>query len=158
MAGSPIPQQSPRVRRHDQLGSPRRAAGRDRTRHQVPRASQGETPRPENLWRYREVAEQSGAFRRGAFDKLKPKTELAVMWLEHLLLLSILQHPSRRWNWGMYVVVHARHNSDFSRLSRQYANLLSDPSTFATVTLEELLDGKALARRTARSLRERYIP
>ena len=120
--------------------------------------AKAETPRPENLRRYREVAEQSGAFRRGAFDKLKPRTELAVMWLEHLLLLSMLQHPSRGWNWGMYVVVHAQDNSDFSRLSRQYADLLSDPSTFATVTLEELLNGKALARRTARSLRERYIP
>ena len=53
-----------------------------------------ETPKPSNLPRNREVAERSGAFAPGAVDVLKGKTDLAVMWLEHLLLLSMLQHAS----------------------------------------------------------------
>jgi hypothetical protein len=55
-----------------------------------------ETPKPTNLPRNREVAETSGAFTAGAVDVLKGKTDLAVMWLEHLLLLSMLQHASAR--------------------------------------------------------------
>ena len=31
-------------------------------------------------------------------------------WLEHLLLLSMLQHPSGEWTWGRYVVVHPAGN------------------------------------------------
>jgi len=59
-----------------------------------------ETPKPENLWRYREVHERSGAFRAAAFDTLKGKSALWHLWLEHLLLLSMLQHPSGAWTWA----------------------------------------------------------
>ena len=40
------------------------------------------------------------------------------MWLEHLLLLSMLQHPSRTWSWGRYVVVHPAGNSELGRRMR----------------------------------------
>jgi hypothetical protein len=73
-----------------------------------------ETPKPSNLRRYVEVAEQAAVFEAGAIDAVKGKTDLAVMWLEHLLLLSMLQHPSGRWSWGRYVVVHPAGNSDFA--------------------------------------------
>jgi hypothetical protein len=59
-----------------------------------------EVPKPSNLWRYLEVAERSGVFRPGATDEVKGRSELCVMWLEHLLLLSMLQHPSGAWKWG----------------------------------------------------------
>ena len=72
-----------------------------------------ETPKPSNLWRYLEVAERSGAFGPGAVDALKGKTGLCVMWLEHLLLLSMLQHASGTWTWGHYVIVHPAGNTDF---------------------------------------------
>ena len=36
------------------------------------------------------------------------------MWLEHLLLLSMLQHASGTWSWGRYVVVHPAGNIDFA--------------------------------------------
>ena len=36
------------------------------------------------------------------------------MWLEHLLLLSMLQHPSGGWPWGRYAVVHPPGNSDYA--------------------------------------------
>src|ERR671936_1566961 len=99
-----------------------------------------EIPKPSNLPRYLEVAERSGAFRPGATDSVKGRSELAVMWLEHLLLLSMLQHASGRWSWGRYVVVHHAANSDFAEACARYGALLVDQSTFASAIVEELLD------------------
>src|SRR5829696_3545951 len=59
-----------------------------------------EIPKPSNLWRYLEVADRSGAFAAGATDSVKGRTELAEMWLEHLLLLSMPQHESGSWTWA----------------------------------------------------------
>ena len=120
--------------------------------------SKGEIPRPENLRRYLEVSERSGAFARGATDSLKGRSELAVMWLEHLLLHSMLQHPGGSWTWGRYVVVRPASNTDMAELCDRYGALLSDESTFASVTLEELLDRGALPAATVAALRGRYVP
>jgi hypothetical protein len=38
------------------------------------------------------------------------------------------------------------------------ARLLTDESTFSSVTLEELLDAKALPAETTTALRDRYLP
>jgi hypothetical protein len=109
-----------------------------------------ETPKPENLWRYREVAERSGAFAPAAVDVLAKRSELAELWLEHLLLLSMLQHESGRWRSGRYVVVHPAGNSDVVALCARYRELLDDDSTFAVRTLEDLPLPEAV--------RERYLP
>jgi hypothetical protein len=119
--------------------------------------TKAETPKPSNLRRYLEVAERSGIFEAGATDVVKGKSDLAVIWLEHLLLLSMLQHASGRWSWGHYVVVHPAGNSDFADACNRYATLLGDRSTFSSMTTEELLDGDAIPAKTARSLRERYV-
>ena len=66
------------------------------------------TPKPENLWRYVPVAERSGAFAPGAVDQLKGHSELGLIWLEQLLLWSMLQHESSGWRWGRYVVGRRR--------------------------------------------------
>jgi PD-(D/E)XK nuclease superfamily len=116
-----------------------------------------ETPKPSNLPRNREVAERSGSFAAGAVDVLKGKTDLAVMWLEHLLLLSMLQHPSGRWSWGRYVVVHPTGNSDVADAVGRYRDLLVDESTFSSMTIEELLDADVLPARTTAALRDRYL-
>jgi hypothetical protein len=117
-----------------------------------------ETPKPSNLRRYLEVAERSGVFEAGAIDAVKGRTDLAVMWLEHLLLLSVLQHASGAWTWGRYVVVHPAGNTDFAEACNRYRDLLADQSTFSSMILEELLGADVLPARTARALRERYIP
>ena len=117
-----------------------------------------ETPKPSNLRRYIEVAETSGVFAPGAIDAVKGRTDLAVMWLEHLLLLSMLQHPSGTWTWGRYVVVHPAGNADFAEACARYRDLLADQSTFSSMTLEELLDADVLPARTTAALRERYLP
>jgi hypothetical protein len=116
-----------------------------------------ETPKPSNLPRNREVAERSGAFAAGAVDVLKGRTDLTVMWLEHLLLLSMLQHASGTWTWGRYVVVHPAGNSDVADAVRRYRNLLVDGSTFSSVTIEELLGADVLPAKTTSALRDRYL-
>jgi hypothetical protein len=117
-----------------------------------------EIPKPSNMWRNLEVAERSGAFRPGATDAVEGRSELCVMWLEHLLLLSMLQHVSGSWTWGRYVVVHPAGNSDFAEACDRYRGLLADESTFSSVTLEELLDAGALPAKTTAALRARYLP
>jgi len=116
-----------------------------------------EIPRPENLWRYLEVAGRSSAVAARATDVVEGRTELAVMWLEHLLVLSMLQHVSRRWRWGRYVVVYPAGNSDVAELCTRYAGLLVERSTFSSTTIEQLLDAGALPAKAATSLRDRYI-
>lgn len=113
--------------------------------------------KPSNLPRYREVAERSSVFRPGAIDTVD-RSEILVMWLEHLLVLSMLQHPSGTWRWGRYVVVYPAGNSDFADACNLYTGLLADRSTFTSVTIEELLHADALPPQTAAALRERYIP
>jgi len=117
-----------------------------------------ETPKPSNLRRYVEVAKRSGVFARGAIEAVKGRSELAVMWLEHLLLLSMLQHPSGAWSWGRYVVVHPAGNSSVADGCARYRELLVEQSTFGSLTFEDLLDAKVLPTRTATALRGRYVP
>ena len=115
------------------------------------------TPRPENLVRYGEVAKQSRAFARGAIDTLLQRGDLCVMWIEHLLMFSMLQHPSDNFSWGRFVVVHAAENADVVDACARYRALLANDTTFATMTLEQLLDSRALARPTVTALRDRYL-
>jgi hypothetical protein len=117
-----------------------------------------EIPKPSNLPRYLEVAEKSGCFEPGALAVLGGRSEFCVMWLEHLLLLSMLQHEGGTWTWGRYVVVHPAGNSDYAGVCARYRNLLVDRSTFASATLEELLDAGPLPPSTIAALRDRYIP
>jgi hypothetical protein len=120
--------------------------------------SKDEVPKPENLRRYLEVAKRSGPFRPGSTDALKGRSDLAVMWLEHLLLHSMLQHRSGSWTWGRYVVIHPADNSDLADACARYRNLLADTSSFRSMTFEELLEAKALPAKTTATLRERYLP
>lgn len=116
-----------------------------------------EVPKPSNLGRYLEVSERSGVFRPGATDAVKGRSELCVMWLEHLLLLSMLQHASGSWSWGRYVVLHPAGNSSVAEGCARYRELLADTSTFSSLTLEELLDAGVLPPSTEAELRTRYL-
>jgi hypothetical protein len=117
-----------------------------------------ETPKPSNMSRYLEVAERSGVFRPRGVEEVQGRSALCVMWLEHLLLLSMLQHPSGEWSWGRYVVVHPAENSSVAEGCAHYRNLLADESTFSSVAVEGLLRADVLPDRTAAALRERYLP
>ncbi len=117
-----------------------------------------EIPKPSNLRRYLEVADRSGAFAPGATDAVKGRSELAVMWLEHLLLLSMLQHVSGTWSWGRYVVVHPAGNTDFAGACARYRGLLADRSTFSSMSVEELLEADVLPAKTTAAICDRYLP
>ena len=116
-----------------------------------------EVPKPSNLWRYLEVAERSGAFQPGATEEVKERSELCVTWLEHLLLLSMLQHPTGAWSWGRYVVVHPTGNSSVADACERYRSLLAIRSTFSCMTLEELVEAGVLPGPTDAALRDRYL-
>jgi len=122
--------------------------------HQVNRP---QPPKPRRLPRYREITETSGAFGPRALAAVNG-TELIHIWLDHLLVLSMLQHPSRTWRWGRFVVVHPAGNTDFAEACDRYRDLLVDRSTFSSITVEELLDAGVLPAPTATALRKRYIP
>ncbi len=113
-------------------------------------------PKPTRLPRYREITDTSGVFGPEAIDAVNG-TELIHIWLAHLLVLSMLQHPSRTWRWGRLVVVHPAGNTDFAEACTRYRALLVDQSTFASATVEELLDADVLPARTATALRDRYL-
>ena len=114
-------------------------------------------PKPKRLPRYREITDRSGDFGPVTIDAVNG-TELIHIWLDHLLVLSMLQHPSRVWRWGRLVVVHLAGNTDFTEACTRYRDLLVDGSTFTSTTLEELLAAGALPARTVAALSERYIP
>jgi hypothetical protein len=118
--------------------------------------SKRELPKPENLWRNREVHERSGVFRSGVLDELSGRSDLWWLWLEQLLLFSMLQHPSGAWTWGQFLVVHPAGNTDVIDAIDRYRALLADDSTVSSMTIEALLDGGTLSVATTRALRERY--
>ena len=107
--------------------------------------------------RQREVAARAGVFTPGFVDAVDG-TDLLVMSLEHLLALSMAQHPSGAWRWARYAVVHAAGNSDYADACARYADGLREPSTFSSLTVEELLGAGGLPAATVAALRERYLP
>ena len=116
-----------------------------------------EQPKPENAARNLEVCDRSGVFAPVARRLIEP-SDLAEMWLEHLLLHSMLQHESEAWTWGRYVVVHPARNTDVADAVDRYRDFLSDDATYSALTVEALLDSGALRTRTAAALRTRYLP
>lgn len=116
-----------------------------------------ETPKPANRPWYEGVAARSGAFRPGAIEVLLGRTELCVVWLEHLLALSMLQHPAGEWRWARYVVAHPGANPDACTLVEEYRGQLADATTFGSITLESLLASGALPPATTAAVSARYL-
>ena len=115
-----------------------------------------EVPKPQRLARYLAVTGRSAAFGPEAIEAVNG-TDLLVMWLQHLLLLSMLQHPSGRWRWGRFVVVHPAGNTDLTEGCARYRRVLVDDATFASTTLEGLLAAGALPEHVAAALGSRYL-
>src|SRR6266540_5556242 len=102
-----------------------------------------EQPKPKNAAGNLEVCDRSRVFAPTA-RRLLERSDLAVMWLEHLLLLSMLQHESGEWTWGRYVVVHPADNTDVADAIARYRAVLNDDATYATMTVEALLATRVL--------------
>ena len=113
-------------------------------------------PDPDALARQVAVAERSGVFRRGWQPRVIG-TGLQRIWQEHLLVLSLLQHPARHWTHGCYVLVYPALNPSFAAAVLHYRELLSDFATFETTTIEGLLHTQgALDRATRDVVQARY--
>ena len=100
-------------------GGERAVIGVDTNYHERNKVEQ---PKPRNAVRNMEVCDRSGAFAPSA-RQLLGRSDLAVMWLEHLLLHSMLQHESGTWTWGRYVVVHPEGNVDLTDAVTRYRDL-----------------------------------
>jgi len=115
-------------------------------------------PHPQSrLPRYREVTECSEVFRSDWEVKLVG-TDLQQLWLDHLLVLSMLQHPRARWEWGRFTVVFPAGNGSVRDAVDRYRDVLATPDTFEARTIEELLDAGVLHEAaTGRAFRKRYL-
>jgi hypothetical protein len=110
--------------------------------------------------RYRAIAERAvkaGIFKSNWEDLLG--SELQQVWRDHLLLLSMLQHPGGRWTSGKYVLVHPSDNPSFAEAGEHYRDdFLDDASTFDVLTIEALLRSATLnAAETELAFRARYL-
>jgi hypothetical protein len=115
-------------------------------------------PKPERLPRYKEVAKRSRVFEARSLPFDERRHRLLSMWLEHMLALSMLQHPDFDWTWGRLVYVYPAGNSDFAEACASYRELLTDRSSFTSMTMEELLGAGVLPKASVKALRERYVP
>ncbi|MFT3853084.1 MAG: hypothetical protein QM733_10145 [Ilumatobacteraceae bacterium] len=104
-----------------------------------------ELARPENHERHREVGE------------LLRRSDLCALFREHLLLLSMLQHPTGDWDRGASHSCTPAGNVDVAGQVDRYRVLLADDTTFAATTIEDLLDGGTLPGHAALALRERSV-
>lgn len=87
-----------------------------------------------------EKANASGAFRDGWEEKVLD-TDLRQIWRDHVLALSMRQHPERWTASTKYVLLHPSGNVSFADAARRYSELLVDGNdSFAALTIEDVLD------------------
>lgn len=113
-------------------------------------------PKGERRDRYAKVAKASKAFKPRALESILGK-DLQQIWLDHLLVLSMLQHESGDWKWGKFVLVYPSKNSSYASAAHRYQALLADTATFEHRTLESRLDSKALPQEAEHAFRTRYL-
>jgi hypothetical protein len=106
--------------------------------------------------RYAKVTARSGALSTETLETILG-TDLQQLWLDHLLALSMLQHPSGVWKWAGFVLVHPARNTSYARAGERYRQLLNDDKTFQVSTIESLLDADVLPKALQRDFAERYL-
>ena len=106
--------------------------------------------------RYQMVGNQSGVFADGALEKIVG-TELQQIWMDHLLALSMVQHPSGEWEWAQFVLLYPSSNPSFAHVSGHYRKLLTKQDTFLVSTVEELVDKEVLPPEMTERFRKRYL-
>ncbi len=111
--------------------------------------------RPQSLARYLEVSRASGLFEEDDLAAL-PKDKASQIWLDHLLALSMLQHPSRQWRWARFVIGYADGNPSWAPLVARYRGMLRDGTTFGASTFDELVESGAFEAEVRAALVERY--
>jgi hypothetical protein len=113
-------------------------------------------PKPKALARYVEITERSGAFAKG-WRKALVGTDLQQIWLDHLLVLSMLQHPSKKWSWGRFVVVYPAGNPSFHSAVTRYRNVLTDSLTYGFMRVDDIAWSPVMDETEMSAFRERYL-
>jgi hypothetical protein len=114
------------------------------------------TPSDERRERYTEVALASGLFTEPTIERILG-TDLQQIWLDHLLALSMTQHPSKEWLWAGFALVHPAQNPSYARACDRYKSLLHDTVSIRVSTLEYLLSACVLPSETVSAFSDRYI-
>ncbi|HEY2735898.1 MAG TPA: hypothetical protein VGI70_18000, partial [Polyangiales bacterium] len=70
---------------------------------------------PANLARYNDVSRASKLFEAATLE-LASRETCSQIWLDHLLALSMLQHPTDRWTWARFILVYADGNPSWQPL------------------------------------------
>jgi hypothetical protein len=114
-------------------------------------------PSGDRMKRYLEVTERSGIFGAG-WEQVVVGTDLQQLWVDHLLVLSMAQHPRERWSWVKFVVIHPEGNTSFGKAVRRYRDVLTDHATFEVRSLEQILSvPSALPSSLVTTFRRRYL-
>ena len=90
--------------------------------------------RKENF-RYDQVADSMNCFSAGTRDELK-SSPLEQIWRDHLL--AGVMHDKDKYDDGLFVILYPRDNHHVSDAVAKYRNCLSDDSSFAESTLEDV--------------------
>jgi hypothetical protein len=113
-------------------------------------------PDDDKLAHYAVVSELSNVFKPGWKEAIVG-TDLQQIWLDHLLVLSMLQNDEDPTTRGRFLLIYPDKNPSFRGASERYRDLLEDDSTFVTRTVEELLDANVLPGQLQEDFRERYL-
>ncbi len=139
------------------LGDQRRGVIGVETKYHEDIRREGAPHRLSRLPRYREVTEASGVFNEG-WETAVLGTDLQQIWLDHLLVLSMLQHPDASWSWGRFAVVYPSANPSVRAAVERYQELLRSAETFEARSIEELLGYHVLHEPpTEVAFRNRYL-
>ena len=106
--------------------------------------------------RYDEVAEGMGCFRDEKREALRGKP-LQQLWRDHLLAGSLA--ATKKFDSGLFAVIYPAGNMPCATAVAAYRECLSDGSSFAAWTLEEVVDAVSAHTRAAwvKAFRDRYL-
>ena len=121
-------------------------------------------PSDDRRRRYQHVAVSAGVLGKESLEKILG-TDLQQICLDHLLAESMLldesvlpDHPSGKWSWTGFALVHPAGNPSYARATERYLKLLEPGATIRVNTIESLLDAGVLPADVADAFRERYLP
>lgn len=121
--------------------------------------------KPASLKRYNEqtellvgLAEEANVFAPGWKDKVLD-ADLRQIWRDHLLALSMRQHPQEWTTETRYVLIYPSRNVSFHAAAERYAAVLTDAEhSFRARTTEQILDAAFAHGSSTKDLfRRRYL-
>jgi len=113
-------------------------------------------PSRKRIARYKYIALQSGIFTEHQVDSIIG-THLQQVWLDHLLVLSMLVDSSRKWDWVKFVLISPAKNPSYRKVAEEYETLIDTHSSFEFISLETVIDNPNFPSLFQDNFRTRYI-